>query len=395
MPSHTPAHRKAKKKKMKLKGIAIKAGVSRNGRKYIVGELEKAAPSLKDKPILKDHNPTVDNTVGRTTEAVFNDDAIEFEGYIIDDSLAEKIEAGVIKEVSIGAYAKRLVKENEDDDVVIPVDMEFAELSFTPTPGVQGAMVSSYHENTIQEVPLTRKAINNLPDSAFAVIKPGGKKDEDGKTVPRGLRKFPFKKADGSMDLPRLRNALARIEQSPDLTPSQIATVRRKLQAAAKTAGVGEFRKEESMEEKMDENLIREEVRKELETEFELKALTKDYSTLCEKVGKKARKNLSQESLEVLIEDYTDLLKEQEEEKPEEEKPKEEEPAEEPKPEAEEPKGEVKKEEEPAAVEGEETSEFVDPKGKEFRMVREANGKISYGYYAKPNTFANALRGGQ
>lgn len=54
---------------------------------------------------------------------------------------------------------------------------------------------------------------NDLPDSAFLLILPGGEK-EGGKTVPRSLRKFPYKDAEGKVDLPHLRNALSRIPQA-------------------------------------------------------------------------------------------------------------------------------------------------------------------------------------
>ena len=60
----------------------------------------------------------------------------------------------------------------------------------------------------------TTKYINDLPDSAFLYIEPGGKKDDEGKTVPRSLRHFPYKDKDGKVDLPHLRNAIARIPQS-------------------------------------------------------------------------------------------------------------------------------------------------------------------------------------
>lgn len=60
----------------------------------------------------------------------------------------------------------------------------------------------------------TRAYINDLPDSAFLYIEKGGKKDEGGKTVPRTLRHFPYKDSDGSIDLPHLRNAIARIPQA-------------------------------------------------------------------------------------------------------------------------------------------------------------------------------------
>lgn len=60
----------------------------------------------------------------------------------------------------------------------------------------------------------TAKYVNDLPNSSFLYIEPGGEEDEDGRTVPRTLRHFPYKDADGNIDLPHLRNALARIPQS-------------------------------------------------------------------------------------------------------------------------------------------------------------------------------------
>jgi phage head maturation protease len=56
--------------------------------------------------------------------------------------------------------------------------------------------------------------INDLPDSAFAVILPGGEKDEDGKTVPRDLRKLPHHNAAGDVDMPHLRNGMSREPQA-------------------------------------------------------------------------------------------------------------------------------------------------------------------------------------
>lgn len=56
--------------------------------------------------------------------------------------------------------------------------------------------------------------VNDLPDSCFLHIEPGGKKDEEGKTTPRSLRHFPYKDASGQVDMPHLRNAIARIPQS-------------------------------------------------------------------------------------------------------------------------------------------------------------------------------------
>lgn len=80
----------------------------------------------------------------------------------------------------------------------------------------------------------TQAEQNDLPDSAFAVIAPGGTKDSDGKTVPRSLRSLPYRGPDGAVDLPHLRNALSRLPQT-DLPPPLKAKAAKVLQAAAKT----------------------------------------------------------------------------------------------------------------------------------------------------------------
>lgn len=74
----------------------------------------------------------------------------------------------------------------------------------------------------------TTEYINNLPDSAFLYIESGGKK-VGGKTEPRSKRHFPYKDASGKIDLPHLRNAIARIPQSNALGLNKVA-----LQARAR-----------------------------------------------------------------------------------------------------------------------------------------------------------------
>lgn len=61
------------------------------------------------------------------------------------------------------------------------------------------------------------KRKRSLPDSSFLYVEPGGQAIiEGGKkvTIPRKLRHFPYKDAAGNVDLPHLRNAIARIPQS-------------------------------------------------------------------------------------------------------------------------------------------------------------------------------------
>jgi len=74
--------------------------------------------------------------------------------------------------------------------------------------------------------------INNLPDSSFLLIESGGKKDGEGKTTPRSLRHFPVKDQNGKVDLPHLRNAIARIPQAK--IPGFDAAAQKKLQDKAR-----------------------------------------------------------------------------------------------------------------------------------------------------------------
>jgi hypothetical protein len=68
---------------------------------------------------------------------------------------------------------------------------------------------------------------NDLPDSDFAYVEPGGKKDDEGKTTPRSLRHFPIN------DEAHVRNALSRASQSPFGEKAMP-----KIRAAAKKFGI-------------------------------------------------------------------------------------------------------------------------------------------------------------
>jgi len=104
----------------------------------------------------------------------------------------------------------------------------WVELSLTPTPSnllaqVEMAAVKSHFEMAglkMADMTDDLKAVwsaamvNDLEDSCFAFIEAGGEKDDDGKTVPRSLRHFPYRAAEGELDEAHIRNALARIPQS-------------------------------------------------------------------------------------------------------------------------------------------------------------------------------------
>jgi DNA-cytosine methyltransferase len=98
---------------------------------------------------------------------------------------------------------------------------------------------SELNKEVLSKAVWSRAYINDLPDSAFLYIAPGGKKDKDGKTVPRSLRYFPVYDSKGKLDLPHLRNALARIPQAKlpqDVKDAAAKKARKLLDEALKKA---------------------------------------------------------------------------------------------------------------------------------------------------------------
>ncbi len=89
-----------------------------------------------------------------------------------------------------------------------------------------------------QRATWTAAFINGLPDSSFAVIEPGGTKDDEGKTTPRRLRHLPHHDDGGKLDTPHLRNALSRLPQTK-LSDSLKQRAQAHLDKHASSAGMG------------------------------------------------------------------------------------------------------------------------------------------------------------
>lgn len=131
-----------KKGKMKVKGVAIHSGVSRNGIMYTNEELKKFTKTLKGVSIIKDHEAKIENLVGMVEDSHDMNDGniVMYDGWIKDEKISEMIKEGMIKHVSIGAICQ-LVKEKEDSEVMMATDMQCMELSLVVVPGVPGATI--------------------------------------------------------------------------------------------------------------------------------------------------------------------------------------------------------------------------------------------------------------
>jgi len=152
-------------------------------------------------------------------------------------------------------HKDHIIMEKGNEHYKIPFSEKDGEVVFDMENAVKVKLVYEPTKEKLMEFKEWDVAyINDLPDSAFAYIRSGGEKDEDGKTVPRALRFLPYKNIQGNVDLPHLRNALARLTQT-SLTIAEQAKARKVLVAAAEKAGVGDYEKEERMEKELRELL--------------------------------------------------------------------------------------------------------------------------------------------
>ena len=249
---------------------------------YLKEELQKAAPTLVGKPFGIDHRfllppPNVITNAWYNTEQ----NGVAFEGFI-ENRIAEQINNKAFKGLSIELdwlrsggkveYANGIAPRNfeltsvhllrnfppGDKDAFIRVWNGIMEQLVSGPPLPVDQRVESLEKRVedlsnqiavlkgklevmnatrfpqvpdraaMQEAEWANEYINDLPDNAFAIIGRGGQKDEKGKTTPRTLRHLPHHDAEGKLNLPHLRNALARLLQA-DLSPEERAEAKRHL----------------------------------------------------------------------------------------------------------------------------------------------------------------------
>lgn len=156
-----PIKESAKKdERFLIRGVAINETITRNGTMFVAEELSKGAESLKNKPILKDHDSTVDSIVGQVTNSQFSEanKRIEFEGNILDEKIQEKINKGLIKSVSVGAFLKDVeeIKDEDSGETIAfkALGIDFVELSLVAVPadpnaGFSYAVAEAYKNKSL------------------------------------------------------------------------------------------------------------------------------------------------------------------------------------------------------------------------------------------------------
>src|SRR5258707_14716605 len=158
-------------------------------------------------PLIADHDLSSEGVIGSVHNAREDTTGLRVKARFSSDPKAQSIRTKMIEGHLRGmSFTYEAVKHHlgtvAGKSVRYLQEVKIFEATVTPFPMNTLAVGSA-------KAAMTSASINDLPDSAFAYIQPGGTKDAEGKTVPRSLRHFPVHDAD------HVRNALARAPQSP------------------------------------------------------------------------------------------------------------------------------------------------------------------------------------
>jgi len=118
-------------KPLRIRGIAMTAGISRNFNIYTPEELQVFASKLVSAPVYIEH-VAVPNAVGKITKTEWDGQDLCYEAEIYDAETAAKIRKGLIQHVSVGADYETL----DIVDGQIPRGLHNAELSLVAVPGI-------------------------------------------------------------------------------------------------------------------------------------------------------------------------------------------------------------------------------------------------------------------
>ena len=133
-------------KPLRIRGLAMTTGMSRNFNIYTPQELQSFAGKLVDAPVYMEH-VTAQNAVGKVTKTEWDGQNLLYEAEIYDDDTASKIRKGLIRHVSVGA-------DYESIDLVngkVPHGLYNAEMSLVAVPGISETNIQILEKLQLKE----------------------------------------------------------------------------------------------------------------------------------------------------------------------------------------------------------------------------------------------------
>ena len=123
-------------KPLRIRGVAMTAGLSRNFNIYTPEELKTFADKLVNAPVYLEH-VTATDAVGKVAKTDWDGQRLWYEAEVYDEETAEKIRKGLIRHVSVGADYEAV----EIVDGKIPHGLCNAEMSLVAVPGIPEANI--------------------------------------------------------------------------------------------------------------------------------------------------------------------------------------------------------------------------------------------------------------
>jgi len=137
---------KITEKPLRIRGLALAAGMSRNFNIYTSDELQAFAGKLADAPVYVEH-VTATNAVGKVTKTEWDGQSLWYEAEIYDQETADKIRKGLVRHVSVGADYESI----DFVDGKIPHGLCNAEISLVAVPGIPDANIQIMEKLRLKE----------------------------------------------------------------------------------------------------------------------------------------------------------------------------------------------------------------------------------------------------
>jgi hypothetical protein len=118
-------------KPLKIRGLAMTSGLSRNLNFYTSEELKSFSEKLVNAPVYLEH-VSAPNAVGKVTKTEWDGKNLLYEAEIYEEGTADKIRKGLIKHVSVGADYQSVDQVNGK----VPHGLFNPEMSLVAVPGI-------------------------------------------------------------------------------------------------------------------------------------------------------------------------------------------------------------------------------------------------------------------
>jgi hypothetical protein len=133
-------------KPLRIQGLAMTTGMSRNLNIYTAEELKAFADKLVDAPVYLEH-VTAQDAVGKVTNTEWDGQNLLYVAEIYDEETAAKIRNGLIKHVSVGADYQTVDLVNGK----VPHGLYNAEMSLVAVPGIPETNIKILEKLQVKE----------------------------------------------------------------------------------------------------------------------------------------------------------------------------------------------------------------------------------------------------